>query len=169
MNDASSTRATIAGYAAAGCAFAFAAVSFYWGSGGTLGLATVGREAVELSRSGDFRIYLALWFVGLVKVAGGLLALALVQPWGVRRFPRWMLLAAGWAGTVLLFLYGMLNMAVQLLVLGGMIEVPANMDWRGFYGHLYLWEPWFVIWGLLLGLTTFFYTRDSWPIGRPGT
>lgn len=69
-----------AGYAACACAWLFAAVSFYWGLGGTLGLDTVGQGAVELARSGSAAIRAALWFVGLVKVAGGLLALALVQP-----------------------------------------------------------------------------------------
>jgi len=41
-----------AGYAACVCAFLFAATSFYWGTGGTLGLDLVGREAVELVASG---------------------------------------------------------------------------------------------------------------------
>ncbi len=54
-----------AGYAAAACAFLFAAVSFYWGSGGTFGLDLVGQEAVELSESRDVWIFLVLWAVGL--------------------------------------------------------------------------------------------------------
>lgn len=102
---------------------------------------------------------MALWFVGFMKVAGGVLALALVQPWGEKRFPRWLLMAAGWGGTFLLVLYGAVNIAVQLLVVAGTIEAPADMDWRGFYGHLYLWDPWFVAWGILLCLTTYAFTR----------
>ncbi len=147
-----------AAYAACGCAFLFAAVSFYWGAGGRFGLDTVGREAVELSRSGNVGVFLALWFAGLVKVAGGLLALALVRPWGSRLFPRWMLLMAGWAGAVLLVLYGGVQLGVQLLVKSGAIQAPADMDWRGFYGHLYLWDPWFLLWGLLLGVAVISYT-----------
>jgi hypothetical protein len=85
-----------AGYAACVCAFLFAATSFYWGTGGTLGLDLVGREAVELVASGNVGILIALWLVGLLKVAGGLLALALVQPWGAHLFRPWMLLLAGW-------------------------------------------------------------------------
>jgi hypothetical protein len=147
-----------AAYAACGCAFLFAAVSFYWGAGGTFGLDTVGREAVALSRSGNVWVYLALWFAGLVKVAGGLLALALVRPWGSRLFPRWMLLVAGWTGAVLLVLYGGVQLGVQLLVKSGAIQAPADMDRRGFYGHLYLWDPWFLLWGLLLGVAVISYT-----------
>jgi F0F1-type ATP synthase assembly protein I len=33
------------------------------------------------------------------------------------------------------------------------------MDWRGFYDHLYLWEPWFLVWGLLLGMATLNHAR----------
>jgi len=150
-----------AGYAACACALLFAAVSFYWGLGGTLGLDTVGQDAVQLARSGNVAMLVALWFVGLVKVAGGLLALALVQPWGRRRFPRWLLLLAGWGGSCLLVLYGGAQIGVQLLVTTGAIAPSADMDWRGFYGHLYLWDPWFLLWGLLLGITTFSYTRRS--------
>lgn len=149
------------GYAAAGCAFLFAAVSFYWAAGGTLGLATVGQEAVELSRSGNVAVIAAPWFVGVVKVAGGLLALALVQPWGRRAFPRRLLLLAGWAGTAALVLYGAANISALLLVQVGVIQAPAEMDWQGFYGHLYLWDPWFLVWGLLLGMTMRYFSRTT--------
>lgn len=121
----------------------------------------VGQQAVELSESGNVGVFVALWFTGLVKVAGGLLALALVQPWGQRRFPRWALLLAGWGGAALLVLFGGVQMGVLLLVRAGTIRAPADMDWRGFYGHLYLWDPWFVVCGLLLGIATFSYTRSS--------
>lgn len=150
-----------AGYATCACAFLFAATSFYWGAGGSLGLDTVGQEAVELSASGDVGMFLALWFVGLLKVAGGLLGLALVQSWGPRLFRPWMLLVAGWGGATLLVLYGGVQIGVQLLVVTGVIEAPADMDWRGFYGHLYLWDPWFVIWGVLLAITALHYTRSQ--------
>lgn len=44
---------------------------------------------------------------------------------------------------------------VQLLVLNGVVPTPADTDWRGFYGHLYLWDPWFLLWWVLLGVTAF--------------
>lgn len=159
-----------AGYAAAGCAFLFAAVSFYWGAGGTFGLELVGEEAVELAESGNVGIFLALWAVGLLKVAGGLLALALVQSWGQRLFRPWMLLLAGWGAAALLTGYGAAQIGVQLLVVTGIIQAPEDMDWRGFYGHLYLWDPWFVIWGVLLGIAASYYTRNRRPlVARPGS
>lgn len=71
-----------AGYAAASWALLFAAPHFYWGVGGAVGLDTaLNREIVE-HRDGWF---LALnWGIGLLCVAGGLVALATVRPRGLR-------------------------------------------------------------------------------------
>ncbi len=148
-----------AGYAAAACAFLFAGVSFYWGLGGAYGLDTVNAEAVALSESGNVWAFTAVWVTGLLKVAGGVLALALVQPWGRRRFRRGMLLTAGWGGSVLLMLYGGGQIALQLLLLSGAIATPPDMDWRAFYGHLYIWDPWFLLWGVLLAMATWSFSR----------
>ncbi len=156
------------GYAASACAFLFAAVSFYWGLGGTLGLDTVGRGAVELSRSGGVGVSVVLWSVGFVKAAGGVLALALVQPWGRRTFRTWMLLSAGWGGSVLLLLYGGVQITAQLLVVCGAVEAPADMDWRGFHGHLYIWNPWFLLWGFLLATAALSFTRGTRRHEAPG-
>lgn len=158
---------SLAGYAACACAFLHAGVSFYWAAGGRLGLDTVGQGAAELAASGDLGIVIGLWFVGLVKVAVGLLALALVRPWGPRLFRRWMLLLAGWGAATVLVLYGGVQLAVQLLVVAGAISTSEDMDWRGFYGHLYLWDPWFVIWGILLGMAALTFTARSRTSSRP--
>jgi hypothetical protein len=150
-----------AGYATAACAFLFALISFYWGFGGTFALDTVGREAVELIEAGNVGIYVAVWFAGLFKAAGGVLALALVQPWGRRLFRHWMLMLAGWGGAAALILYGAAQISIQLMVRAGILVPPGDMDWRGFYGHLYLWDPWFVLWGVLMAITAFYYTRNA--------
>lgn len=152
----------LTGYAACGCALLFAMVSLYWAVGGTVGLETVGSGAVELSESGGVAIRLALLFVTALKLAGAFLALALIQPfrWGLR-IPRWMLLIAGGGGAGLLVLYGGGQILIQLLVKEGVITAPVDMDWQGFYGHLYLWDPWFLLWGVLLGATTLSYMRRT--------
>jgi hypothetical protein len=46
-----------------------------------------------------------LWGTIALKVIAGLLALALVRPWG-RVIPRWLLLTATWGAGALLVLYG---------------------------------------------------------------
>ncbi len=84
-----------AGYAACALALLYAAVSFYWAGGGTAGLSTIGGELEELGRAREPALIAAVWAVGVLKALAGLLALALVRPWG-RAFPRRMLLAAAW-------------------------------------------------------------------------
>jgi len=95
------------------CALALlsALLSFYWALGGTAGLATVGGAIEELARARDPAGVALGVGAGVLKVAGGLLALALVRPWG-RAVPRRLLLGVAWAGSVLLTAYGGLLAAV---------------------------------------------------------
>jgi hypothetical protein len=65
-----------AAYAACALAWLYAVPSFYWALGGTAGLDTVGGAIEELARTRDpAGIALGLG-AGVLKVAGGLLALA---------------------------------------------------------------------------------------------
>ena len=109
---------------------------------------------MRLSREGSLAAYAAVWLTGVLKVAGALLALALTEQWGSRVLPRRLLLVTGAVSSAVLILYGAGEIFVQLLVVGGVIDTPAGVNWKGFHGHLYLWDPWFAVWGLLLGLTT---------------
>ena len=71
-----------AAYAACGVALAYAVVSFYWAFGGTAGVGTLGGRLEELGRSGDPAVLWLAGVAGVLKVAGAVLALALVRPWG---------------------------------------------------------------------------------------
>lgn len=146
------------GYAAAAVAFAFAAVSFYWGFGGMVGVSTLGGRIEELALARDPMIITMVWVTGVLKVAGGVLALALVQPWG-HKLPRWWLLLAAWGGAVLLTVYGLLQMTSVALVAFGVITPTQPVEPTVLWWRLLLWEPWFVAWGLLLGLT-------AWAAGK---
>jgi len=132
------------GYAAASVAFAFAAVSVYWGLGGTAGVSSLGGSIEQRALAHDPLIVALAWITGGLKVVGGLLALALVQPWG-RRLPRRLLLLTAWSGAVLLSVYGALQLTGVALIRFGVD--PTVLLWR-----LLLWEPWFLVWGLLLGM-----------------
>jgi hypothetical protein len=142
------------GHAAAACALVFAVVTLSWALGGRWGMSLLGREVIRLADERPTGFMIAAWVSGLLKLAGAVLALALVQPWGLRVFPRGMLLVAGWTSSAVLILYGGSTMVSMMLVLAGRISVPPDMDWRGFYGHLCVWDPWFLAWGLLLALAT---------------
>ncbi len=112
-----------AAYAACAWAVVFAAASFYWAAGGTVGEDTVGGVITRLPG-----IVALLWVTGALKVIGALLALALVRPWG-RVLPRWLLLTLSWAGGVGLTAYGAIPLVVNGLMVAGVLHVPGPVDW----------------------------------------
>lgn len=148
-------------YAAAVTALSFAGVSLYWAAGGTAGLDTLGGSIERDAFSRQPGLVLLLWLAVLFKVAGGALALALVQAWG-RRFPRRVLLAAAWGGAGMLTLYGATQTGLVTLMWSGAYDNPSQdfssseLRWR-----MLLWEPWFLVWGLLLGLAAWQYGRRT--------
>lgn len=148
-----------AGYAACAWGLVFAGISFYWALGGTLGLDTLGGTLEQMGRSRDPAIITAVWVTGFLKVAGALLALALVQPWG-RRLPRPLLLMLGWGAAAVLTLYGGVLVASEALVATGLVR-PAHVDWKPLLWHLYLWDMSFLVWGILFGLAAWWCTQQA--------
>ena len=71
-----------AAYAACALALLSAVPSFYWAAGDTIGLDTVGGAIEDLAHARDPAGVALGIGAGVLKVAGGLLALALVPPWG---------------------------------------------------------------------------------------
>jgi hypothetical protein len=128
----------------------------HWASGGAAGLSTIGGELEAMGRAASPVLSAVLWGVGVAKALAGLLALALVMPWG-RVFPRWTMLAAGWGGATVLTLYGGVLVTVQALVVGGVIVPSGPVDWHALRWHLFLWDPWFFLWGVLLGVAAWHY------------
>jgi len=153
-------RTTWAAYAACALALLSAIPSFYWAAGGTSGLDTVGGAIEELARARDPAGVALGVGAGLLKVAGAVLALALVRPWG-RRVPPRLLSGVAWAASVVLTLYGGLLVAVGALVLAGVIGPAGPVDRTALRWHVLLWDLWFLIWGLLLGLAAWHYGRQS--------
>ncbi len=78
---------TVSAYTAAIIAFAYALMSLYWAAGGHALISTVGGYVDHFARRGGALPVLAALAVTVAKAAGGLLALALVRPWG-RVVPR---------------------------------------------------------------------------------
>jgi hypothetical protein len=155
------SRATAwAAYAACALALLYAVPSFYWALGGTAGLDTVGGAIEELGRSRDPAGVALGIGAGVLKVAGALLALALVRPWG-RVIPRRLLLGAAWAASVVLTAYGGLLVVVGALVLTGFISPAGPVDRTALRWHVLLWDLWFLVWGLLLGVAAWGYGAES--------
>ncbi len=155
-----------AAYVACAWAFVFAAISCYWAAGGTVGADTVGGTIEALGRARDPRFVALLWGTGIAKILLGLLALALVRPWG-RVLPRRLLLVAAWGVGAGMAAYG----AIQLVVTGvaaglmatGVISATASVDWTAIRWHLLLWDPWWLWGGVLFGVAACTYQRGARP------
>ena len=148
------------GYLACVWGLVFAAISFYWGSGGTVGLNTIGGSIEAMARRGDASILAAVWITGVLKLFGAVLVLALVRQWG-RRLPQRPLLVLAWAATVLLTLYGAFLVAGDALGETGAIHVSGTVDWTALRWHLWFWDMSFLVWGLLFLAALRNYRRAS--------
>lgn len=149
------------GYAASAWAFLFAALSFYWGMGGRLGTNTLGPALVAAANDPLF-VALGLWVAGLVKVFGGLIALALVQEWG-RRFPQLLLRTAAWMGGGFALLYGLASYIQHTLMMTGVLAVPAGLGAQAARWHMVLWDPWWILGGILFVITAQLAWRTALP------
>jgi hypothetical protein len=151
---------TVAAYAAAVLAFAYALVSLYWALGGHALVTTVGGYVEQFARRGGALPVLIALAAAAAKAAGGLLALALVRPWG-RMVPRRWLLVASSAASALLVGYGGLNVLAGALVLLDVIHPAGQVDRTALRWHVGVWDLWFLVWGILLTLATIGYWRRT--------
>jgi Protein of unknown function (DUF3995) len=138
-------------YAAFWVALLYAVVSFYWAFGGTVGVDTLGGRLEELAREGDPAVLWLSGVAGVLKVAGAVVALALVRPWG-RVVPRRLLLILAWGGAVVLVGYGGLYVVGGALALAGVVEGAGAEDRVALWWRVLVWDLWFLAWGVLLGL-----------------
>jgi uncharacterized protein DUF3995 len=141
-----------AAYAACGWALLFAALSFFWAAGGRTGLHPLELEVAPGN---------AVWIVinlcaGILKTVIGLVVLALVQPWG-RIVPRKLLQACAWVLGVGMVLYGGLGLVSDVLHITGVISDLENGKW--FFWYLVLWDPWWVLGGILYLATAWLARR----------
>jgi hypothetical protein len=147
-----------AGYVAFAWGLAFAAISFYWGTGGTQGLNTLGGSLERLARAHDRTILIAVWVTGFLKILGSLLALALAGTWAAR-LPRRPVTVLGWVAATSLTLYGGTLVVAEALVAIGAIMPTQPVDWKPLLWHLYVWDMSFLVWGILFGVATWHFSR----------
>ena len=143
-------------YAACGWSLLFALMSFYWALGGELGVKTLGSGIQSLADDPGF--VAVVWLTGVAKVVGGLFALTLVYPWARWLSPRWKLILA-WVGGAGLALYGGVQLIIEGMVLGGAMKVSGPVDWEGLRWHVWLWDPWWLLGGVLFLLAAWQYQR----------
>src|ERR1700689_5350465 len=122
------------GLTAAWAAFAvgllYAAVSVYWGLGGSWLLDTVGASLTQAGRSASALVVLAVWLaVGLKGIASVLPLLAAGAGAARSRWPR-PIRALAWVEAAILTCYGLIWTAVGLLVQAGLIGTSASAEHR---------------------------------------
>lgn len=155
-----------AAYAAAVVGIGYAVISLYWALGGSALLSTVGGYAGQTAQQGGALALLLALAAALLKLVGGLLALALARPWRWR-VPRRLLLVCSTGASAVLLLYGGLNMLLEGLVLADVIHPGGDVNRNELRWYLCVWDLWFFVWGILLALATISYWRRSAHPGRP--
>jgi len=142
-----------------------AALSGHWAAGGTVLLDTIGGQIERWGRQPDVPATLILWAITVFKTGIALAAPAVagiprsLPRWTRSRLPRMLSCVAACILTV----YGAVLTTAGLLAL---MLVPAETleESRALAWHAYLWDPWFLLWGLAL-MTCLILTRP----GRPGS
>jgi hypothetical protein len=109
-------------------------------------------------RNNNSQMIALTWATGVLKVIAGLLALALVRPWG-RRIPRRLLLVAVWGTGALLTLYGGAGLIEKALMEAGVIDIPESLGAPAVRWYLLMWEPWWLLGGVLFLLAAWGYQR----------
>ncbi len=134
---------------------AFTAVSLYWALGGTALLDTVGGALEAQGRAGDAGILALVWASVALKAVASVLPVATLAGWGggggagrgggLRQWVR----RAAWAAGVILTVYGGLLTGAGLLVVADVIPANADADLRAIRWHAFVWDPWFLVGGVL--------------------
>jgi hypothetical protein len=128
---------------------AYVAFSAYWALGGTWLLATVGSSLVTADQSAT--VVMAVWAAVVLKSIGALLPFYLRHSAPPSKWHGRLRLLA-WAEGAVLTLYGFVFTSTDLLVQAGVIHPGRAADRRALVWHTYLWDPWFLVWGVLVVL-----------------
>lgn len=140
---------SVAKWLAISLGLANAAVSAYWLAGGTALLSTVGGEIEEWGRRRTAGVLVVLAIVVVVKSTAAALPLIVerLRPTRLRRVGR----TLAWVVAGVLTMYGGLLTVVGLMVQAGVVDASEDADATALAWHAYLWDPWFLAWGIVLG------------------
>jgi Protein of unknown function (DUF3995) len=131
---------------------AYAAISVYWALGGTWLLDTIGGTLEQQGRAGNPGIILAVWAAAVLKIIGAIVPLAAAGVTPGQATTAWMrqMRVLAWLEAAILTVYGLALTGAGLLVQSGAIASAAGADHRALAWHAYLWDPWFLLWGVLV-------------------
>lgn len=127
----------------------FAAVSVYWGLGGTWLLATVRASLAEPGGASTETLLVAAWVPAILKLIAAVLPLLALRQLTSPVWDRRVRVLA-WLEAGIMIAYGMTLTVAGFLVQADVVHASASADHRALAWHAYLWDPWFLIWGLLV-------------------
>lgn len=135
----------------------FALPSLYWGLGGEYGLNTIAADPEAVL--GTLANPAFVLFTGVLKLAGAVVALTYI----LYRLPvsRRIRVGGGYALAAGLVAYGLLNMLDRLLMLTGVRETPEALGEAAVRWHLVLWDPVWLLGGVLFGLAVRRYQQAT--------
>ncbi|MCQ6557245.1 DUF3995 domain-containing protein [Paenibacillus mendelii] len=138
----------------------FAAMSFYWASGGMFGVSSLGEFIARQAVMRDNSFMLLVWLTGVVKVLGAVLLFGLLKPWKSKIAAKGLYFAVV-VGGAFLFLYGLLNWLTVLLASAQVLSM--NIDRYSANWRLFFWEPFWMLGGVLYFVSgRRFSARMSW-------
>ena len=100
------------------------------------------------ARAGGFAVEATLWLVVALKLFGAWLPVAVVS--NTKQRHRRLRQRLAQAEAALLAIYGLVLTLIGLLVQAGVIDRSARADQKALAWHAFLWDPWFLIWGVLI-------------------
>ena len=126
---------------------ASAIVSVYWGVGGRWLIDTVGGAIERLANRGGAAPLLLALGAAAAKVIAGLAALLLtMRPRSLKE--RRTVLSINRLIAWILTLYGFVLFIAGSLVLTGGIHASPTTDEHALRWHVFVWDLWFLVWGL---------------------
>jgi hypothetical protein len=147
------TAARGAAFAACILGLGHAVFSAYWALGGTWLLDTLGGALEVWARDPEPLVLAALWLI--VGLKAGVAVAAPVLQYVVFRKPLVPRVLSWLAATVLTVYGGVFTVASIAATLS---DIPKS-DPRALAWHAYLWDPWFLLWGLAFTLSLW-WSRD---------
>ncbi|MCO0599973.1 DUF3995 domain-containing protein [Peribacillus butanolivorans] len=145
-----------AGYAACIWSLLYIPIHIYWALGETTLMPGVWKVEAKWAAVN--------WRASVVLLAAAIFALLLVHPWG-QKIPRYLMLAMGWFACVLPITHAVYGYITKGLFLAGVIPLEffdfsasatIDIDYMILI-DLLLFEPWFLIAGILFGSATLQY------------
>jgi hypothetical protein len=131
---------------------AYAAISVSWAAGGTWLLDTVAGTLEQQGRAGNPGIIVAVGAAAVLKIIGAIVPLAAagVTPGPATTGRRRQMRVLAWLEAAVLTIYGLVLTGAGVLVQSGVIAPAASADHRALAWHAGLWDPWFLLWGMLI-------------------